>query len=671
MIKFNNASDFFKLTGLSLLCAQLLLFVFCLFPFQFGTWFNTEPALLALFALGALNAFWLGGGIINGWFIVERPVHPLLYGLLAWAGWQFLTLPFAENPMRSWMGIPQTGEGAAWQVLLTILTFSTMPLWENLRYRKIILGVGAISMCVMTYLHFNLGIFCWKFANYVENNPDTPANWPDYLAFIAGYLWLAFACSGKLRSPKLYILMMFICSATIFTTTNTTANFFVFPMFIGMGIVFLFRFWRKKPRWISAIITPSKTWKILAVIGMFLPLYWVAISQQPDRFPCKNETMASRAVFNQAVISTISHEPSILLAGKGWGEFSDDMFKYGMVDGLYSFKNGVYQPNCMWLSGTVFHPHNQPMQALLAGGVVGFLIFMLLPILAILPLRGALFWWCAPVVIALNAVGYTWFTLPQVLPFQALAFAALCAGRPAQTRKNYSIPRWFFAPIFALALLLVFSLWQQYQAIRYGERLASIMGENPKQAEVVEFLAEDIARGGDRLVEATEYYAQKIADNVNAGEATENDRDWYRNFLEVAHLATLQNKAGARLVKLEVELSMLPFRFLKNSPIDDLKPQIKANLVDNIIRISATAPEREDFIAPFLLSLDGMTGGDVNKESEILEKILAVAPNHRAALLLLGDLYEKSSDAQTKQQGAQMKERAKKLGVDRVLPIAP
>jgi len=672
MIKFNKASEFFKLTGLGLFCVQLFLFIFCLYPFQSGTWFNTEPAMLALFTLGGLNALWLGGGVLNSWFIIERPVHPLIYGLLAWAGWQFLTLSFAENPLRSLMGVPQTGEGGAWQVLLVILTFSTMPLWENSekksRYKKIILSVAAISMCVMTYLHFNLGVFCEHFENYVENNRDTPANWPDYLAFIAVYLWLAFACSGKLRSPKTYIAMMVICIFTIFSTTNTTANFLVFPMLIGMGIVFLFRFWRNKPRWILLIITPSKIWKILAVIGILLPLSWVGISQKQELFQCKNHPMSARAVYNQVIIAEIYHEPKILLIGKGWGEFNDDMFKYGMVDGLYSFKNGVYQPNCMWLAGTVFHPHNQPMQALLAGGLVGFVIFMLLPILAIFPLRRSLFWWCVPVFIALNAVGFTWFTLPQVLPFQALAFAALCAGRPAQIRDVYNVPKWVFAPAFAIAVLFAFCGWQQYQEILYGERLVAIMGEDPNNSEVASFLAEDLARGGDRFIEGAQHYTQVIADKVNSGEATQTDRDWYRVFLEITHQAALEKISGARFVKLDVEFSMMPFRWLKNSPIDYLKPQIKVNLLDNIIRISALAPEREDFIAPFLLSLEDISNGDINKQKEILEKILAVAPKHRAALWLLGGIYIKSPDQKIKQKGLEMMSLAKELGVDRVFP---
>ena len=119
---------------------------------------------------------------------------------------------------------------------------------------------------------------------------------------------------------------------------------------------------------------------------------------------------------------------------------------------------------------------------------------------------------------------------------------------------------------------------------------------------------------------------------------------------------------------MDVELSMLPFRLLNPSPIDELKPKIKGNLVDSIIRVSKIAPEREDFIVPFLLSLDELTKGDVGKKRDILERIIAVAPNHRSGLWLLGNLYETSPDLEIRQKGEKMKTHAIELGIDRVYP---
>ncbi len=716
MIKFNSATLGFKLCGLSLLCLLLFLFIFALPPFQAGTWFNTEPAMLAMFILAALCSLWLGEGIWRGFLVIERPIHPLVYGLLAWAGLQFLTLPFAANPYRSWLGVPQTGEGAAWQIMLVLFTFLAMPLWEAAIHKKILLLVGLASLCIMTYLHFDLGVFCAKYANYTENNVDTPANFPDYLAFIAAFLWLAYASVPSIRTPARHFWMVTICSFAIFTTSNHTASLFIFPMLIAMGIALLSQLARRKLYWLTFIIKQRKLWKILAIAGIFLPLSFVAISQQPDFFPCKNESFASRAVFNQAAISAIIQEPHRLITGTGWGGFSSDMFKYGMVDGLYGFKGGIYQPNCMWLAGTVFHPHNQGMAALLATGFIGFAVFMLLPILAFLPLRRSLFWWCVPVLIGISAVGALWFALPQVLPFQALAFAALCAGRKACGWQTMPTPKFFRAclesrcsvtkkrsfsrilpqctrkymrtkflkskafcsysrdykqaltAIFAIFFVLfAASAYEQKQIISYGERLAYIMGEDPNQVDIVEWLAQDISRGSDSFITAAQHYAGMFADKANSGMLTDRDKDWYRNFLETTKIAASDNNADIRFAKLEVELSMLPFRLMQKSPLDVLKPQIKEHLADAIFRISEKAPQREDFIAPFLMSLDGFTGGNLAKQQEILEKIISIAPNHRSALWLLGGIYQHSPA--TIKQGTEMKTRAGILGVERVFPV--
>lgn len=672
MIVFYSPNLWFRNCGLILLCLQLLLFVFCLPPFQTGTWLQTEPAMVAMFSLGTLNAMWLALGIAKKWLSIERPIHPLLYGLLAWTSWQFTTLPFADNPMRSWLGIPQTGEGGGWQVMLLLITCIAMPLWGVQNFRKILLSVGVFSLCVMTYLHFNPRLLCPLYDNYIENDLLTPANWPDYLPLIAGWLWIIYASTPSIRTPPRHFWMMVVFVIAMVVGENAAAKILLRPLFIGTNIVILLQLLLRKTKFKSLRISPlflkcfyiGKFWKTLAIVGFILPLSWVIIAQQSNLYTCQRSTsaenaIAARTIFNRAAISTLSNEPLRLIAGNGWGEFNEDMFRYGMVKGIYAFKDGEFTPNSVWLNGDVFHPHNQPMTALLSLGVIGFLLFISLPILAFLPLRKPLFWWCVPVLLGMNATGLMWFTLPQVMPFQALAFAALCAGRPARTREIITLPKWLATASFILAIILAVSSWQQVRLIIYGEKLAHILGENPNQEGIVDWLAEDINRGGDRLITAIEHYSERITNRINDKTATEHDHDWYRNFLEVAHRAATSPNSGARLAKLDVELSMLPFRLIQNSLLDDLKPKIKENLQDSIINFCAKAPQREDFIAPFLLSLDGFTGGDKNKQRDILENILKVAPNHRSALWLLGTI----------DKNIEMKKRAVKLGVEKVYPV--
>lgn len=669
MLKLNKAPDIFRLLGLVLLCIQLFSFVFSLRPFQSGTWFNTEPAMVALFGFGVFSSLWLGVGISKKWLVLELPVHPLIYVLSAWAFWQVALLPFAENNFRSLLGIPQTGEGVVWQVLLVVLTLFSMPLWSEVSNRKIILGSALLSMCIMAYLHFDPAVFCLKLQNYVKNNPVTPANWPDYLSFIAVYTWIIFASAQSLHTKRIYLLVLTLCAATILFSSNRIGNYFLPVVFIGMGIALFCRVWKGKPKVVSYLVKLEKLQKIVAVIGIFVPLYFVFVSQYPEKFPCKNDSLESRAVFNQVVVAKLSSEPLILVTGQGWGGFADDMFKYGMVDGLYSFRNGEYRPNCMWLAGTVFHSHDQPMEAILSSGLIGFILFMAIPIVAFLPLRRSLFWWCVPALIGISAVSVTWFTLPQVLPFQALAYAALCAGRRVTLRRQYEFNSYFSILSVVLAVFFALCLWQQVQMINYGERLKSIMSEDPNKEELVEFMAKDIARGGERLINVINYYMEFVLGKIASGTVTESDRDWYRNFLVLASNAATAPDASIKIIKLDVELSMLPFRVVRDSLIDDLKPEIKKTLFDSILRISKAAPQREDFTAPYFMSLEGVTGGDISKQIYILEQILSVAPNHRIALWLLGGILVQAKDENTREKGVEMQKKAIELGVERVYPV--
>ncbi len=291
----------------------------------------------------------------------------------------------------------------------------------------------------------------------------------------------------------------------------------------------------------------------MAMLGCVLPLGWILVSQEQNLFPCKNASLSERAIYNKVSIEAILDNPKRLAFGNGWDNFSDDMFKYGMTDSLTSFDNGALKPNSMWLFGNVFHPHNQPVQALLATGLIGFLIFIALPILAIMKLRKPLFWWCVPVVLVLNVMGNLWFLIPQVMNFEALGLAALCAARPAKIRKRAPLPR-FLALIFILyALIFSASAYTQLHIISYGEKLKNIMKEDPNTLGINDWIEQDISRGGKIMAEAITYFSEDIIERANNGTASETDHNWYRNFLEIAHSASQQPDSHVEIKRLELD----------------------------------------------------------------------------------------------------------------------
>ncbi|MEK6746266.1 MAG: O-antigen ligase family protein [Pseudomonadota bacterium] len=621
-----------------------------------------------MFIFAAINAAWLAVGISKNWLVIEKPAHPLLYGLLAWVAWQLVVLLTSKSPVNSWFGLPQLGEGAGWQVMLLLSFAMAMPLWQINKHKKIMLVVATLALGIMTYLHFNPKVLCDRqMDNYFSDNPAAPANWPDYLPFIAGWLWIAYASSPNIRSKRWHVGLIALLSTVLLVGQNSSARGMLFPTLIILSLILLLRLIKQKPEWITQLISTNKLWRNLAVFGCMLPLIWIVISQNQNLFSCKNASLSTRAIYNKVAVTAILEDPSRLAFGNGWGNFSDDMFKYGMTEGLTSYDNGILKPNSLWLYGSVFHPHNQPVQALLATGIIGFLIFITLPILAILPLRKSLFWWCVPIVLVLNAMSSLWFLLPQVMNFQALGLAALCGGRPARIRKTGAIP--FYMSVICAAFVLLFSAsaYEQLNIIRYGEQLKVIMREDPNKPEIVQWIMQDVTHGGKRMAEAINYFSKEITDKVNNEIVSEIDRDWYRNFLEIAHLVAQQSYAGIELKKLELDLYRQVFELPKASILDSLKPQAKSRLVAAMIAFSKAYPEREDYIAPFLFNLDGLTDGDKIKQRDILNYILEAAANHRSALWLIGTLDEESPETQEK--GREMKKLAVKSGVERVYPV--
>ncbi len=700
MIKFNSAANWFRRGGLGLYLCNLFVFVVCLPLFHMGTWIQVEPTMLVMFITSFLGCIWLTIGLAKKWLVIEPPVHPLITILCCWAGWQILTAAFADNPLISWLGPPQQGEGAAFHVMLVLTVFLGMPLWGEECYRKKLLTAAAISVCIMAFLHFDTRMIYDPMANtddaynfYHESNPYTPFNWPHYLAFIVSWLWIAYASSPATRSRVRDAVFIVIFIVVLAISNNKTAYLLLFSMFLGAGFVLLLQNSNKRQSWLE----PVKAWKILAVLGIVLPLGWIVASQYYNfgetayvykdakkhiagckteyMLLCKHIDLTERAVFNKVVWDSLKDDPYSIVFGKGWGSFASDLFKYDMLDGLHSYVDGIYSPNLENISGFVknnydFHSHNQSASALHSSGVVGLLLFTAIPLVAILYLDSALFWWCVPVLLGVNAVGSFWFFVPQVMPFQALGLIALISGRASVRQKEQTIsPRFVLAPAIIMCLLAA-SVVAQGDAIIYGVtfwqlKFAKVTPEHPDN---IEWMKEDINRGGVRLLFYSIDYLEKLTEKIAAGTATKNDRDWYRDFLNASRYMGTSPQATAFLRILEPEFSMrLLFAFKTPSPLDELKSEVSGNIVASIVRISESAPQREDFIAPFLINLGSFTGNDIAKQRSILEQILAVAPQHRSALWLLGGIYENIPSLRDK--GIAMKKQAALLGVDRVYPV--
>ena len=396
---------------------------------------------------------------------------------------------------------------------------------------------------------------------------------------------------------------------------------------------------------------------------------WIAVSQSSLWINTPNNSLLSRALMNQVGLSTLEHEPLRWLIGDGWGRFADDNSKYAMVSGVHAFKDGQQQPNWGLLNSPAFHAHDMAMEELLSLGALGMLLWLALPIVALMTMPRAKFWWQAPILTGITMVQAFWFFIPHVMAYQALSWAVLASGwrRQVQSALPSRCLRWLAVPCGLLSMGMVCTASAQWQAMEYGQRLSIAVRQAPAGDTSTQWLLGDIARGGDRFSSAAWFYSGWIQDRIAEQALTERDVQWYILLMKASHEAAQSPAAGARLLLLDLWLHNLTFMLVDNGALSAVRPWAKETMQEAVVMASKAAPLREDMSAAFLYSIDDFTSGDPQRALAVLDKILAVAPQHRSALWVKGQHLLR--DPQTRQEGLSLMRSAIALGVQDVYPV--
>jgi hypothetical protein len=660
MFRFASGPLCYRRLGLALLLPQLGLFLFGLPPFQSGIWLQTEPIFLVVLIFAALTALWLSAGIIKGW-LVQQPAHPLFLCLLLWVGWQFLATLGASSPWRSWFGPPQTGEGVAFYVAMLLIFMLAYPLWRMAAYRRLILGTALAAIAAECLLH-------WLHPS--PSDPWKPGRWPAYLAFMAGYLWIAVMATPGSKALQ-YCIMIVLMYTALYTSWNKSA---ILLLAGAMTFSTLLQALQHKHR-LQRFLRPAQTWRMLAIAACLLPMAWVfasahiaskaarmddlsALTVLADR----NESIGSRIPFYQLIFSTMEHEPRRWLIGDGWGRFTDDALKYALVDGVQVFQNGQRRPNWFMVDGNAFHSHIQPLEALLSLGLPGMLLWFALPVIALWYLPRRYFWHIAPMLVGLTMLSYLWFEIPQVMPYHALGLAALGS---LGSRRSFALPAGWLQPALAVTVLLMSgSVYAQYDAIRYGSKLSQAMETGAHEDYPLEWLTDDQKRGGDRFRASAMHYGMQVG---NATAVDDNMVGWYRNLMKAASIMASAPAPIPRDSGLNLWLHYKLLMDFGDPVFAPLRREAAASLPGAVLQAARQAPLRNDLAAFFLMSLDDYTGHDIKRQADILSEILRISPDHRGALWLMGNILIRAEGHEA--VGHDMLKHAVALGASRVYPI--
>jgi hypothetical protein len=661
----------FIFTGMALALLFFTLGFYGLPIFLHGYW-NDEPIALVMFVLSALSALWLGTGTACGWIQIGfTRGNVLLNCWLAWVAWQIIPTLFAATPWRSWFGPPEQSEGLAWYLCASLLMLQFAMLWHSVRFRKYLLASSFAAMFILAVLHFISDERNNLLAGFIfPLLPDRyfikliPYVWPDYLGYMAAWWWLALMLT--FRDIKLRWLFVFVLAELFILLASSNHGAFgliSYAILITLAV-------RVAQYWgLSHFREASYVWRRSALIVLLLPVVWLIASPyiKVDYKGGASQSIPARVLYNHISMRAIAHEPSRLLTGKGWGQSADDFYKYALIRDMHIYDNGVHKPNWGLIRGYNYHSHNMAAETLLSLGIIGFLLWLVMPILAIQTLSSASFWPVVPVLVAVTLLSHLWFALPQTMPFQALCWFLLIRQYPAtKPQAVFMFPR-SGALSFLLAFgLLVWSSYEQFRAIDYSRHMVDPYGVFSGKPLTAEYMQQDIKRGGDRL---RTYFITTTKRMVQSKHKLEPKHlALYRNYIESAEAMAKYPRIGAYngiaiLYGYNVLLSNLRVPLL-----DELQKRMRSNYFEMALLHTKRAPYREDAIAPYLASMyESFAVKNPQKLMGVVQLLLESHPSHRSALWIGGKAL--AGQASFEQQGIDMMRSALALGADKVYMI--
>ncbi len=663
MLSFISHNSRYTQTSIYLCALTLLTVVTTLPPFRAGIWHQVEPMMFVHSILCLAAALWLAVGIHTHQLIIRKPSIPEGV-ILSWVGLQMIAVVFSTSSWRAWFGSPGDSESAMWWTIWLVSLVLFQAIWEIRRTHKPLLSCACFITASLALLHFFTGdgeyIYEWA-----------PNKWPDYLAFFAAYLWLIFSSTQYAKHNTCRIFILALCLFALLTSNNITGILLLIPAFAFTIFIAAFKPLRR-------LFYPLKRWRIVACILCVLPVGWYGFTAQYQHddpalgytiedsiFAAKDQGMGSRVLLNKVAFDALTDDPKRMLFGKGAGHFTDDLFRYALVDGTAVFRGTIREPNWFLIDGTAYHVHSQPLQALLSFGVVGFVVWFAMPIMLLWHMPRHLFWRTAPILVATTALGFFWFEVPHLLAVNALAWATLLPT--AKQRSPIAHRPYIMIGFCLIAVVIAWSAYEQYRAIQYGNKLTNAVMRSNCYDLSEATLAEDFKRGGERFAEIVNAYAIHLSNASRVGPIDQGAQACFELFFNTARKMPAYDNLSLYAAGMDLQMHYEILLSIKGEQFGDLRKQAASTLENAMFALLERAPKRDDKAALFLANLGAYTRHDAQKQFEILDRMLKISPSHRSAMWLMGHLL--MQDERVRETGMAMKKQAEDMYVERVFPL--
>ncbi|MCC9624248.1 hypothetical protein LPB41_21415 [Thalassospira sp. MA62] len=404
--------------------------------FRFGVWRDSEPTVIATFAIGGLA--WIWSGYLVHRYRVSR--FPLTLGVcLLFALWCSFTSLFGPFPVLSFLGGPQLGEGPvlffSWSGVMLLTWIAGA--WQSTTIVRAALG-AAIFMVLYTALAFWLGgesdFRLFAFSDYIGI----------YAILLPGLIYGLLGTIAVRSLVRFAGVLTGYCVAVILALSGQNAGAGL-ALILG-GIIWIagsVLFSRGRPGWQRAGLLASGVVAVAMPVSVMVGLWLlgrnldIGVYDSASGLYHSLYSMVSRGLMMSLTSYAIADgSPWSFLTGEGFGHSLFYIQNYLPFSG-----QSFLVPRWDVFYHDFVHTHSIPYEILLSGGVVALTLYLAIFVVWIKEAPKKHSGMVVATALAYLAIVSIWFEFAPVILLLAIVMGVTLPRPNVQSqRRSFSLP---------------------------------------------------------------------------------------------------------------------------------------------------------------------------------------------------------------------------------------
>ncbi len=633
-LKFSGCKNILERCLVVFSLLSFWLFLATIPPLRIGIWGDAELLNCLMHFISSILFFCGAFFCYCRSSFVSHSQIVLLIPLLSFVLFSVILWPFYQNHYLHFYGLPQTVEGVLFYLsfLVFFVGFSVL---INSEKGKILAYNAIIASLAITILTF-------------ASHPDKLSFYSDWCPYVfsafLGPIAIMLPSYGfvfeNVKIRKVLLALSFVIIALSSNKTALCAS-------VLYGVIILA---------LKKLEISRRTYAFFIGCIPVLILGFEFILIRIGTFG----SIDSRIKLLQIVFEHFKESPFSLLTGWGWGHYTEALMAQASKLPIAFYQEEIFSPTWDSFERVDFHCHHQGLESLLALGVTGFILAIVLPAIPVLMCKKENLSLTVYICALWTTISSTWFTLGIHLPFLALGLALMVENSrfrfPQFSMVGIKVLNRRFLSIcfFSVGCVLILATYHEWQRAKtYTSRNNRWLACEVDNQSLNE--NQLLTHGGLNGIHLAKYL-QKSLDHV-------------REFPDDAYGKDelfLLTKVALRLSRPNLYLCSILSNVLDYlSCTNQLNKNSEKEWKELVYFILKVFPSRSDLVASFLThSLFKGTFVDVN---EIIDVLLERDFNNSIAIWFKGLSLSQQED--NNGEGIFYLRQALERGVDRWIPI--